>query len=86
MKLKSLSILIACLLLFICKGVKEQSYELPFAVDAPNTVPFKLFSVTSPGPIQIEVEWKGKSEILEVVLSGRRRPELKDPTEPYASS
>jgi subtilisin family serine protease len=57
-----------------------------FLIDSPDTVAYDLFHVLQPGTISIEVNWTGASTDLMVELTGRRRPALADPTEPYAQA
>ena len=61
-----------------------QSTTWTFEIDEAFEVPWKLFNVTAPGTIDIEVDWTGNTDILKAMLTGRRRPSLADPTEPYA--
>ncbi|MEM6403330.1 MAG: S8 family serine peptidase, partial [Cyanobacteria bacterium P01_D01_bin.116] len=64
---------------------QQQEIESSFEIDSPNSVPYKIFNVLVPGTIEVEIELEeGNSEELTVSLEGKRRPELDDPTAPYA--
>ena len=57
-----------------------KTQDFSFVIDGPDSVPFELFSVLTPGVIDAEVSWSGASDNLSVELTGRRRPDLPDPT------
>jgi hypothetical protein len=68
--------------------VLQTTVELtfPFLIDGPDSVFFHLFNVTALGTIRADIEWQGASRNLTALLTGRRRPALADPTEPYATA
>lgn len=55
-----------------------------FILNGPDSVPFELFSVIEPGPIEIQVAWAGSTNLVTATLTGRRRPSLADPAVAYA--
>ena len=62
-----------------------QEITSSYEINSPNTVPFELFNVLVPGTIEVDVTSEGESSgELTVTLNGSRRPELDDPTAPYA--
>lgn len=65
-------------------GLASSALEIDttFTIDDPNRVPFELFSVTTTGTIEAEVNFSGGSN-WRVALTGRRRDELPDPTAAY---
>jgi len=63
-----------------------QDITSSFRIDSAHTVPFELFNVLTPGTVDVEVNWTGDSDELSVALTGRRRPDLPDPTTPYAEA
>ena len=82
-------LLMAMPLLAACNGedeIAEKETTSSFRIDGANSVPFELFSVLTAGTIQAEVNWTGASDNLSVVLTGRRRPHLPDPTAAYAEA
>ncbi|KPJ57902.1 MAG: hypothetical protein AMS16_00420 [Planctomycetes bacterium DG_58] len=67
-------------------GRDTQELSSSFVIEGPNSVPFQLFNVISPGTIRAEIVWEGEIEELTVSLTGRRRPELSSPTALYATA
>jgi len=61
----------------------EREITSSFRIVDFHSVPFKLFNTLVSGPIRIQVDWIGRSDTLKVVLTGRRRPHLPNPTTPY---
>jgi Mg-chelatase subunit ChlD/nitrous oxidase accessory protein NosD len=61
----------------------SQAIGKTFTIEGLSHVPFELFSVTTEGTIEAEVEFSGGNDWT-VLLTGRRRDELADPTTPYA--
>ena len=59
--------------------------EIDFEITEEDEVPFYPFNVVAEGTISVWLRWGGDSE-LTVDLHGRRRPELADPTAPYAQA
>jgi subtilisin family serine protease len=61
-----------------------QQISSSFAMKGPNSVPYVMFNVTTPGQVKAEVSWAEKDARLTVALFGRRHPERPDPNAPYA--
>ena len=64
--------------------VNSRTEIFSFEIDEPHDVPFRLFNVLTPGTIEARIVWEGATSDLTATLTGRRRPSLADPTEPYA--
>ncbi|MBI2927643.1 MAG: immunoglobulin domain-containing protein [Verrucomicrobia bacterium] len=63
-----------------------QELTLQFVLNGSDSVFFHLFNVLALGTIRADIEWQGDSRNLSASLTGRRRPALADPTEPYATA
>jgi hypothetical protein len=61
-----------------------QQLSSSFDMKGPNSVPYVMFNVITPGQVKAEVTWREKDKKLKVALMGRRHPELPDPDTPYA--
>jgi hypothetical protein len=64
--------------------INPKTESFSFVIDEPHDVPFRLFNVLTPGTIEARIVWEGATSDLTATLTGRRRPSLADPTEPYA--
>ncbi|MGD1808772.1 S8 family serine peptidase [Dapis sp. BLCC M126] len=60
--------------------VETQEIISNFEIEGPNSVPYQLFNVLVPGPIEVEVDWEGEGEDLTVSLEGRRAFAKGDPS------
>ena len=87
---RAVLVLIFALLLFTVGGCTHkpvgdfQQLSSSFDMKGPNSVPYVMFNVITPGQVKAEVTWREKDKKLKVALMGRRHPELPDPDTPYA--
>ena len=87
---RAVLVLIFALLLFTVGGCTHkpvddfQQLSFSFDMKGPNSVPYVMFNVITPGQVKAEVTWREKDKKLKVALMGRRHPELPDPDTPYA--